>query len=153
VIVVISESNDIGSKATLGTILRDAQLANITIYCVGLSSLHSQLKDFRLNNGTVDLIALTKFTVEHVKAKIGAHALELAAAATGGDRVATYGNRSVMEAIDEIGGELHSQYLLSYTPNGVGDEGWHEISVTLPGHNGLAIRARPGYFIAPNANE
>jgi VWFA-related protein len=43
-IVVLSESRDTGSKQGIGSILRDAELANVSIYTVGLSSAGSELR-------------------------------------------------------------------------------------------------------------
>jgi hypothetical protein len=62
--------------------------------------------------------------------------------------LATYKNRSIENAIDEIGGELHSQYSVSYAPPGTNETGYHEIRVTVA-KNGLKVRARPGYYLAP----
>ncbi len=42
--------------------------------------------------------------------------LEVATTATGGAYLSTYKDRSIERAIDEIGGELHSQYTVSYAP-------------------------------------
>ena len=44
VMLVMSESVDVGSEAKLGEVLRKAQLANVTIYSVGLSTTRSELK-------------------------------------------------------------------------------------------------------------
>jgi hypothetical protein len=49
--------------------------------------------------------------------------------------------------IDEIGGELHSQYTLSYAPTGTEAEGYHEISVKVD-RTDLTVRSRPGYYLA-----
>jgi VWFA-related protein len=43
-IIVVAEANDTGSERKLGAILRDAQLSNIVIYCVGLSSTAAALR-------------------------------------------------------------------------------------------------------------
>jgi VWFA-related protein len=37
-------------------------------------------------------------------------------------------------------------YVLRYRATGVKREGWHEVTVTLPRHPGVEIRARKGYF-------
>ena len=68
--------------------------------------------------------------------------------ATGGAHLATFRDRSIEKAIDEIGGELHSQYSLSYTPTGTGEMGYHEIKVSVD-RAGVKVRARPGYYLAP----
>jgi len=79
------------------------------------------------------------------------HVLEVAATATGGAHLAAFKDRSIEKAIDEIGGELHSQYTISYTPTGADRPGYHEIKVTiLQGKlKDLKVRARPGYYLGP----
>jgi len=62
-------------------------------------------------------MALAVWAVQHIKDQITDHALEIAATATGGAHMATWKDRSIENAIDEIGGELHSQYSLTYTPS------------------------------------
>jgi VWFA-related protein len=178
VLLVISEATDQGSETKLGEVLRQAQLANVTIYSVGLSTTRAMLQakpeenhtdiappgtyplppipgrppvpeeeDPRLNN-TIDLMALAKWAVMHVKDEVSGNALEVADAATGGMHVATYKDRSIENAIDSIGGELHAQYTLSYTPTGTSETGYHEIKVTVD-RSDLKVRSRPGYYLAP----
>src|SRR5882762_3328762 len=52
VLMILSEATDAGSEAKLGEVLRQAQLANVTIYSVGLSTTRAELqakpKDTRL---------------------------------------------------------------------------------------------------------
>lgn len=180
VMVILSEATDVGSETKLGAVLRLAQLSNVTIYSVGLSTTMAELKappkettpeitppgtfgrppfpgsvqtpgtDAALYGGG-DLTALAVWAVQHVKNKITDHALELAATATGGEHIATFKNHSIQKAIDEIGGELHSQYSLSYSPTGTNAAGYHEIKVTVA-KEGLKVRARPGYFLAGPEN-
>jgi len=178
VLLVISEATDQGSESQLGEVLRQAQLANVTIYSVGLSSTRAMLQakpsgsqttisppgtyplppipgeppipveeDPRVTN-TIDLMALAKWAVIHAKDKVTGNPLEVADTATGGMHVATYKDRSIERAIDEIGGELHAQYTLSYTPTGTSDTGYHEIKVSVDRGN-LKVRSRPGYYLAP----
>src|SRR5712672_3852668 len=176
VMLILSEATDVGSDTKLGAVLRRAQLSNVTIYAVGLSTTMAQLKeppkdptphvtppgtfgrppfpgsvqtpdsDAALYGGG-DLMALAVWAVQHVKNKITDHALELAATATGGEHIATFKNHSIENAADEIGGELHSQYSLSYIPSGTNEGGYHEIKVAVK-KDGLKVRARPGYYIA-----
>src|SRR5207245_6980810 len=142
VLMILSEATDAGSEAKLGEVLRQAQLANVTIYSVGLSTtsaeLRSKPKDTRPKitppgtfplppqpgtpqtptseenrYGNIDYLALAIWAVQHAENKIKDHALEVAATATGGAHLATFKDRSIEKAIDEIGGELHSQYTIS----------------------------------------
>src|SRR3984957_18300361 len=100
VLLVLSETVDVGSEAKLGEVLRKAQLANVTIYSVGLSTtrseLHSKPTDSRPapiappgimtlppqpgtvqtptteanRNSGVDLLGLAIWAVEHADNKI-----------------------------------------------------------------------------------
>jgi len=177
VLVVIAESDDEGSDAKLGEVLRKAQLENVTIYSVGLSSTRAALQKkaeyhrppnpapdgtFGLppvpgsvqtpstenaRYGTIDLMALAVWAVSHIKDQIKGSGLQVAAAATGGAHIATWKDKSVESAIDEIGAELHSQYVLTYSPTGTDVEGYHEIKVEVD-LAGLKVRSRPGYYLA-----
>jgi len=184
VLLIISEALDTGSDARLGEVLRRAQLENVTIFSVGLSTTRAELQAKPRQNGPVpitppgtfgmppppgtvqtptteanqqnagiDLIELTKVLVEHTKSAATKHSLEVGAVATGGGYYSTYKGRSIESAIDEIGGELHSQYMISYEPKSrtadAQDFGYHQISVSLVADkaSGKKITTRPGYYI------
>ncbi len=180
VLMILSEATDAGSEVKLGEVLRQAQLANVTIYSVGLSTTRAELqakpKDTRPQitppgtfplppqpgvpqtptseenrYGNIDLMAAAVWAVQHIHDQVKDHALEVAATATGGAHLATFKDRSIEKAIDEIGGELHSQYTISYTPTGSDAAGYHEIKVNVVRNEAknLKVRARPGYFLAP----
>jgi len=164
------------------SVLREAQLANVTIYSVGLSTTRAEFQskpkppqgtglpvgtlppppgvpdtptlEANRNSG-VDLLAAAIWAVQHIYGQVKANALEVAGAATGGVHLAAFRNRSIEKAIDEIGGELHSQYTLSYTPTDADVAGYHEIKVSVirSDAKNLKIRARPGYYLAlPDAS-
>ena len=176
IMLILSEATDVGSETKLGTVLRQAQLSNVTIYSVGLSTVMAELKAPPKDTtpqvtppgtfgrapfpgsvqtpstegdlyGTGDLMAAAVLAVKSIKNKVAGQPLQLAAVATGGEDIATFKNHSIEAAIDEIGGELHSQYSLSYTPRGTSDAGYHEIKVKVD-KEGLKVRARPGYYLA-----
>jgi VWFA-related protein len=179
VLMILSEATDAGSEAKLGEVLRQAQLANVTIYSVGLSTTRAELqakpKDTRPQitppgtfplppqpgvpqtptseenrYGNIDLMALAVWAVQHIHDQVKDHALEVAATATGGAHLSTFKDRSIEKAIDEIGGELHSQYTISYAPTGSDAAGYHEIKVNVVRNDAknLKVRARPGYYLA-----
>jgi VWFA-related protein len=175
ILFIVSEATDVGSATKLGEVLRQAQLANITIYSVGLSTTRAALQSKTKKKpievtppgtfghpplpgtvqtptseeqqaGNIDVLALAVWAVQHAENQVKAHALEVAATATGGAHLSTYRDRSIEKAIDEIGGELHSQYNLSYTPSGTGESGYHEIKISVD-RPGVTVRSRPGYFL------
>ena len=182
VLLVVSEALDAGSETALGEVLRRAQLQNITIFSIGLSTTRAEWQSKQRENapvpatppgimglpappGTVntpttemnrnsgvDLIALAQVLVEHGKSAKTKQDLELSAAATGGSYYSTFKGRSIESALDEIGGELHSQYMISYSPprsDDGHDFGYHKISVSLVSDKsqGKKITSRPGYYI------
>jgi VWFA-related protein len=178
VLMILSEAADDGSTKKLGEVLRQAQLANVTIYSVGLSTTRAQLQskpkapvrpNFPVGSlppppgtvstptseenryGNIDILAAAVWAVQHIHDQVKANVLEVATAATGGAHLAAFKDRSIEKAIDEIGGELHSQYAISYTPTGTGTEGYHEIKVSVIRNDAknLKVRARPGYYLSP----
>jgi VWFA-related protein len=178
VMLILSEAADDGSEKKLGEVLREAQLANVTIYGVGLSTTRAEFQskpkppqrpnlpvgsvppppgvpatptyEDNYRYGGADLMAAVVWAVQHIHDQVKGNPLELAAAATGGANLSTFKDRSIENAIDEIGGELHSQYTLSYTPTDPNATGYHEIKVSVLRNDAknLRIRTRPGYYVA-----
>lgn len=178
ILMVIGEAQDSGSENKLGGVLRRAQLANVTIYSVGLSTTAADLRQpagqyepaqvgppgtfpvpapdgkpptpqmEQAVQPNMDLGALLIWLVKTGRNALGQNSLELASKATGGLHVNTLHDRNIENAIDEIGGELHAEYTIGYRPAGNGETGYHEISVTVD-RRGVRVRTRPGYYIPP----
>jgi len=176
VIILVAEAKDSGSEEKLGAILRDAQLSNIVIYSVGLSTTAAELRSppvqsgpiqgtppgtFGLppvpgtaqtptteqqREGNIDVLALAVWVVQHATAVVKERPLEVATVATGGMYQSTFRDRSIETAVDAIGGELNAQYTLSYRPAGTDAAGFHQIKVTVD-RPGVKVRTRPGYYI------
>ena len=175
-IVVVGEASDTGSEERLGQVLRDAQLSNIVIYSVGLSttaaSLHAPPSQAgppsatppgtfggppmpgtaqtptsqQQYGGNIDLLGLSEWAVRNAKAVVKERPLELAATATGGTYQAAFKDSKIENAVDAIGGELNSQYMLSYRPVGAENPGYHTIKVSV-NRPGVKVRTRPGYYL------
>lgn len=149
IMVVVGESQDTGSENRLGEVLRQAQLANVTIYSIGLSTAMADLRKKPDHvNEYPDLLALAMWLVKTGKNALTTNSLAVASEATGGLHVATMKDRSIEKAIDEIGGELHAQYTIGYRPHADDPEGYHEIKVVVDRAN-VSVRTRPGYYVAP----
>jgi VWFA-related protein len=178
-LIVVGEPRDTGSEEKLGEILRQAQLANIVIYSVGLSSTAAAMRSQpqqaashpatppgtfggppapgtaqtpdseQQKAGNIDLGALAEWAVRNAVAVVKEHPLEIATTATGGMYQSTVRDRSIETAIDSIGGELNAQYTVSYQPSASPDPGYHRIKVTVD-RAGMTVRTRPGYFLEGN---
>jgi len=172
VMLIVGESQDTASDAKLGLVLREAELASIAIYAVGPSSTAADLRYGPSGPPTIrtpgklpnlsteapgpvpkgppalDLLTPAVWLVMRGTNEIKNHQLEVAAAATGGVHYRALRDSSIRSALDRIGGELHTQYILSYALLSDQPPGFHEIRVTVTREN-VRVRARPGYFIAP----
>lgn len=178
ILVVIGEAQDEGSESKLGEVLRQAQLANVTIYSIGLSTTMADLRakpkepnyhplgppgTFPLPTpagrpqtpeaeaqlqGPIDLLAVAVWLVKTGKNAVGPNSLAIASKATGGLHLNTMKDRSIEKALDEIGGELHAQYTLGYRPPGNEPSGYHEIKVVVD-RPAVTVRTRPGYYLPP----
>jgi len=181
VMLIVGESQDIASDAKLGLVLRDAQLANITIYAIGPSSSTADLRfgakppnreikyppgvfsgptrpgamqlpgNGRSPGGTLDLMPAAIWLITRGTNEINNHQLAVAAAATGGMHYRALRDRTVRTALDQIGSELHAQYILSYAPTVERSAGFHTIQVTVARPD-VAVRTRLGYFVASAGN-
>jgi VWFA-related protein len=176
VVIVVAEARDSGSEEKLGAVLREAQLSNIVIYSVGLSTTAAALRSppsesgpiqatppgtfgrppipgtaqtptsEQQRDGNMDLLALAVWAVQHATAVVKDRPLEVATVATGGMYQSTFRDKSIESAVDAIGGELNAQYTLSYHPTGPDAAGFHQIKVTVD-RPGTKVRTRPGYYV------
>ncbi len=66
---------------------------------------------------------------------------------TGGEQFGFVRQRGLEDAIQRIGAELHSQYLISYNPNNKEEGGFHQITVEVTSKRNVKARTRPGYWL------
>lgn len=153
VVTVIAEGQDNGSTIDLGETLRTAQIYNIQVYPIYLSTLKARLRNTpepprsvyppgisplpvppgSANtpttqqqarwSATPNMIPLIIDLVVGVKNLIFRDALAVLARGTGADDYKPMSDEGLQEAIVKIGQDLRSQYVLSYTPNNLADSG------------------------------
>jgi VWFA-related protein len=168
IMLVIGESQDYGSEAKLGQLMREAQRSNISIYSIGLSSTDAELKggnDAPLLLGKdappisatppasdgrygtpYDWLTPTLWLVTRATNQIANHRLATTVAATGGIHYSAPTAANMSSALDKIGAELRSQYILTYVPDTDHAPGFNEVRVTVSRPH-LTVRTRPGYFV------
>lgn len=173
IILAIAEPVDSGSEMKLGEVLRDAELQNVTIYSVGLSTTAAELRNpprpaapspyppgavpgppgipqtpstTAAENPQADLGAAGGWILQHIKGAVKENALEVAAHATGGRNISAFKDATVEKALSQIADELHAQYTLAYRPTEGNRPGFHKIEVEV-NRADLRVRARPGYFL------
>src|SRR5689334_301142 len=174
VLLLIAEKRDKGSENRLREVLTEAEFANVAIYSLDISSVMAGLTGTPVPPppppipATAQHIpaggALTPTTIDQnylngnyipvfvdifkaVKSIFVDDTLDVFTRFTGGKEYSFISEKSLERAIEGISQELHSQYLLSYSPNNQSEGGFHEIRVTVNRPN-LEIRTRPGYWVA-----
>ena len=181
IIVIISESQNNGSETSMGNALRWAQLENIMVYPVRLSTLSARIlrgqqpKRSPFPPGvnvrpsapgqvgtpttiqqsgydvTGNVIPIVIDLVRGVKNLIFNNPLELLAEGTGGADYSPRTEDGLQESIIQIGEDVRSQYLLTYRPNNLNERGIFHRVRVEVAYNGLKVRNRVGYFHAPEA--
>ncbi|MFM2124776.1 MAG: hypothetical protein RL328_1227 [Acidobacteriota bacterium] len=176
VLIIISETRDNGSAFSPRDVLTNAEFSNVEIYTVSMNHLLNQLTtkaepnrpnpvppeargqlpmgviqtgttDAQTNMGNWTPIFKEIFTL--VKGIFVPNSHEVYTKFTGGREQNFVTLSGLEEAIHNIGEEVHSQYLLTFTPPGDAKAGYHEITVRVLSAANLEIRTRPGYWIAP----
>jgi VWFA-related protein len=173
VILVVSQKWDRGSHASLHEALLQAQFANVTIYSLNVSTLAAETtsepmpqrpppvpfiaqhvpsgasltpttmdQNYYLGNW-VPLLVNIFHSAEDV---VTDNTLEVLTRFTGGDGYSFHSDRSIGKALQDLSDDLHSQYLLSYSPSNLDEGGFHQIRVVVK-RTDLRVRTRPGYWI------
>ena len=78
-----------------------------------------------------------------------ANSIQALTQATGGEDFPFLTERGIENSIARFGEEVHSQYILSFSPPEE-SKGTHKIEVTVPGRGDLRIRFRKSWESAPN---
>lgn len=144
-ILMIGESKDRGSNASLETTLQQLQRENIQLYAATYSATRTHFTTKgserpKPSGGEMDLFAGLGELIRLGKTD-DAGAL---AAQTGGKKL-TFGTlRSLERSVARTGEDLHGQYLLTFAA--AGPEGYHTISVQLRDGKNRSITARQGYW-------
>ena len=181
IVVVLSESQNNGSEVGMGEVLRTAQLENIMVYPVRISTLSARvlrgqqpIRDpfpagvqarpiapgqvstpTTMRQSRVDvtgnIIPIIIDLVRGAKNLIFKNPLEALAKATGGKNYSPRTEDGLQESIVQIGEDLRSQYLLTYRPNNLNDRGIYHRIRVEVPYAALKVRARIGYFHGPQA--
>ncbi len=178
VLLLITETRDMGSEGRLREALLAAEIHNVIIYSVNINRAVTTLlgkpeaprpdpipatarrlppgapvtptttaQFSGLQGSATMFIPLLVEMFRQVKAVFFDNPVEVLTEYTGGREYSFIGQRSLERAISEIGEELHSHYLLSYTPNNLDEGGFHHIRVIV-NRPELTIRTRLGYWVA-----
>ncbi|HEY1493811.1 MAG TPA: VWA domain-containing protein [Candidatus Solibacter sp.] len=159
VLLYIGQPADHGSESPIDDLRAAAETHNVTIHAVtlpeigksfvsdtfSLKGLSSRSDRGGFKAGT-DLGHLIPTLARTAAAAQSADPFSVLAAATGGTQLHFREQKQLEDAVAILGVELHSDYVLSFTPKGTG---YHtlRVEVDVPG---AKTHARPGYRLTTN---
>jgi len=101
-------------------------------------------------NATAQFLPLMIELFRDVKAIFKMNPVEAFSKGTGGAEYGFHSQRTLEDALSQMGEQLHSMYTLSYAPSNRDEPGWHTIKVTVSNHSSVGkVLCRPGYWITP----
>ena len=155
VIVLISESRDLQSKAHFADVALKAQQDEVVVYTLSYSAFATAFTQKASERqppdepglydpsgqGGVNLLAILARLAQ-------VNVAEALAQATGGahDKFTTL--RGLETQLSAIGTEIHNRYTLTFVPPEPQPAGYHRLSVSLRKSGDLHVHARAGYWTA-----
>jgi len=98
--------------------------------------------------GSAQFVPLMVEIFKDSKAIFVDNPVEVFTKGTGGAEFGFGKQRGLEDAIEKVGAEIHSQYLITYNPNNKDQGGFHEIEVEVSHPEANKVRTRPGYWLA-----
>jgi len=144
ILLLVSETRDQGSETKLRDAVEEAEVNNILIYSMNISRAHA-IRQIFPSPLSMDPMALIKEIYGGIKTVVVENPLAVLTSYTGGRQYPFFKQHSFEDAITKIGEEIHGQYLLSYSPSNIHEQGYHKIRVELDRAE-LTVRSRPGYY-------
>jgi VWFA-related protein len=175
VVIFISENRDKGSEIhKIREVLTEGEFANVVFYAIDISQLISALTSQaqpnrpntlppgaehlpmgQTNTLTTDSqmemgnwVPALKDIFDAAKGLFVADPLDVFTKYSGGRQYSFKKEKDLQHDVQLIGDELHSQYLLSYSPNNQNEAGFHQIIVRVMKPDIKAVRVRDGYWLA-----
>jgi hypothetical protein len=107
------------------------------------------MQTYGTEGGRAEFIPMMIEVFRDVKAIFKDNPCEVYTKGTGGREFDFYRRNGLEEAVQQLGAELHSQYIVSYNPNNKNEGGFHKIQVQIAGNPEWHARTRPGYWLGP----
>ncbi len=145
VLLLISETKDRGSQAHLDQAVQAVEREGIEVFAATYSAAGTtwvaDSDDLPPPSGGDYMTVFTEmFRLGRTN-----HTLALTQA-TGGSDYGFLRERGIEKAIETLGVDVHSQYILSFAPESRASKGMHRIDVSMPNRTDLRMRARRAWW-------
>jgi len=127
-LIIISDGGDNASHEKFQQLLASAQHNSAIIYTIGI--------------------------VSEIETDVNPAVLKSLAAATGGKAFSPKSASDLPAICQQIAADLREQYMIAYVPSDMNHDGTYRkirVAVHAPGHGGLVVRTREGYFAPSGA--
>ena len=144
VVLLISETRDRGSEARLEQAIEAVEREGVEVFAAPYSATATTWiakPEYLPPPSAPNYLAV--FTELFRLAKT--NDTQALTRATGGSEYPFLRERAVEQAVEALGVEVHSQYILSFPP-GAARPGMHQIDVSIPGRADLNLRSRQAYW-------
>jgi VWFA-related protein len=147
VLLIIGESKDRGSETQLEDLLPKIQRSGVTIYSLAysayLTAFTTQASEYTPPSGGHGWILDSITEAIHATKQ---DTCKVLTGATGGRQLKFETKSKLENDLIRLGGEIHSRYVLSFTPPEAAEPRFHKIAVEIRGRPELHVEARPGYW-------
>jgi VWFA-related protein len=138
VIIVFSDGADNLSWSRPDALVDEVRKSGLVIHAIELQTAETAVRPKSpalLSQGFID------------RGHGGVPVLEALTAEAGGRAWSAKSSRDLKALFTQALEEIRARYLLTFTPKGVPQDGWHALKVSLRNARG-DVTARPGYFVA-----
>jgi VWFA-related protein len=173
VVMVVAENQNRGSQLSTREVMSQADFAQVAVYAIDISKVISALtatpQPNRPNaippearpitagviqtpttdsqNDMGNWVPAFREIFDLAKNVFVPNPLTVYAKYSGGQRYNFASQKDLERAVSDIGATLHSEYMLTYTPDNLEEAGFHQILVRVK-HKDYKITTRDGYYIA-----
>ncbi len=109
-------------------------------------SVQTPNTDMQRQSERANLGNLVELVVRGVQDSVGDNVLQIYSQGTGALHYSPSSRTGLEDSLNQIGVDLHNQYLLSYRPSNRDETGFHRIQINIS-RPGVRVRARPGYYV------
>ena len=151
-LLIVGESKDRGSETKLEDLLPAIQRSGVTIYSLAYSAyltpFTTKASEYSPPEGGHGWILDSISEAVHATKQDTCKALT---GATGGRQLKFETQSKLENDLIRLGSEMHSRYIVSFTPAQELQGGFHKIAVEISGRPQLHVQARPGYWVNTGA--
>lgn len=149
-VVAMTDGADTRSIASAETLVKVVRQSDVVLYVIGLHSLSERQEPAPARSRL--MAVMPDFFARPPMTKVEWQMFETLAALSGGEFHGPTHDAKHRTAVDPVKelrtvfDDFRQRYFLHFQPDGVAEEGWHELTVKVKGVDAKGVRARKGYF-------